>query len=299
MQKLAYPRLTMKSLMQTNVAFSNDDVDPKMKELITKIESLKHEYDAKLANINKYNELTTAALEQQKNKNYKKAVELCSSAIKLAPDKSSAYYIRSEVYKTLGKSKLAVKDLTTGLRAINAEIASDPNPINYFERAKIYYKLGDVDKAEDDAIKACKGEFEHACNYCLRIRLDRSRERDWKLMNDYDFSAIYFKIIPQKSSNKYVWMRQEYYDKDTKKQLLSSLNGIVKNIDEVVLVTSGMKVDCSNSSVLTERFLFYSENELINTLETNNSTYQTIVPDTNIDSLYNQICKKTKNKMPN
>ena len=78
---------------------------------------------------------------------YAKAISCFASAIELDPDSADAYSSRSEAYRLVGKYDQAIRDSTTAIR-----IGADPLILceAYRNRYKIYWKLGQTDKAYAD-----------------------------------------------------------------------------------------------------------------------------------------------------
>lgn len=83
-------------------------------------------------------------------KEYAKAEQDCTDALKIAPDDSKSYACRADARERLGKYKEAIEDLTRTIKL-------DPNDGRAFSnRAKLYQHLGDTKRAEADRKEALR-----------------------------------------------------------------------------------------------------------------------------------------------
>jgi len=78
---------------------------------------------------------------------YREAVSSFTRAIKLEPEFAGAYSSRAEAYRFIGKFDQSIRDSTTAIR-----IGGNPLTLSeaYRNRYKIYWKLGQADKAYED-----------------------------------------------------------------------------------------------------------------------------------------------------
>ena len=83
-------------------------------------------------------------------KEYAKAEQDCTEALKIAPDDSKSFACRADARERLGKFKEAIDDLTHTIKL-------DPNDGRAFSnRAKLYQHLGDTKRAEADRKEALR-----------------------------------------------------------------------------------------------------------------------------------------------
>jgi len=107
--------------------------------------------------------------EHQYNREYDKAIETFSEAIKLDSKNFMNYRQRSSVYKLKGEYDVAIKDITKSIEL-------EPYPFTaYIDRGEIYLEKGDYDNAVKDFEKALEINPTHVEVLNKKIKAEASK----------------------------------------------------------------------------------------------------------------------------
>ncbi|MDR0909635.1 MAG: tetratricopeptide repeat protein [Spirochaetaceae bacterium] len=128
---------------------------------------------------------------------YDKAIPDYTQVIKLSPEASNAYYFRGFIYSNLDKHDLAINDYT---KALELGLSDENTASAYNNRGWAYFEKGNYDKCIDDCTQAIKADPNFVYSYGSRAEAYLKKNNIGGALSDY--SKIAQLTVEDKNYNK-------------------------------------------------------------------------------------------------